>query len=339
MQGADLLIITRRELTDSVQELKAFREKQGISVKVVDVDDIYDEFGFGQKTPQAIKDFIGLAKTSWKRPARYVLFFGDASLDPKNYLELGGFDLIPTRLIDTGFMETSSDDWLADFTGDGIADIAVGRLPARTANEAQVVIRKIISYEQSAPLEEALLVSDQNDGFDFENANARLIPLMPSGARVTHVKRGQLGDQGAREALIDAINRGQRIVNYAGHGSANVWRGGLLSSNEALQLENREHLTVFVVMSCLNGYFQDAGSDSLAEALLKSSGGAVAVWASSAMTFAEGQAPMDQEFYRQAFGASPARLGDAAIRAKASSGDPDVRKTWILLGDPSMRIR
>lgn len=92
-------------------------------------------------------------------------------------------------------------------------------------------------------------------------------------------------------------------------------------------------------MSCLNGYFHDAASDSLAEALLKSSGGAVAVWASSAMTFANGQAPMDQEFYRQAFGGSPARLGDAAIKAKASSVDPDVRRTWILLGDPSMRIR
>lgn len=223
-----------------MQQLKEFREKQGLSVRVVDVDDIYDEFSFGQRTPQAVKDFVGLAKASWKKPVKYVLFFGDASLDPKNYLGLGGFDLVPTRLIDTGFMETSSDDWLADFTGDGIADIAVGRLPVRTPSEAQLVIKKIISYEQSAPVEEALLVSDRNDGFDFEDANARLIPLIPSGTRITHVKRGQLGDHGARDALHAAINRGQRIVNYAGHGSANVSRGGLLSSNDALQLQNRD---------------------------------------------------------------------------------------------------
>ncbi|HSO75908.1 MAG TPA: putative Ig domain-containing protein, partial [Blastocatellia bacterium] len=80
--GADLLIITRRELFDSVQELKEFRNKQGLSVAVVDIEDIYDEFSFGQKSPHAVKDFIGFALTVWKKPVKYVLFFGDASLDP-----------------------------------------------------------------------------------------------------------------------------------------------------------------------------------------------------------------------------------------------------------------
>jgi hypothetical protein len=45
-----------------------------------------------------------------------------------------------------------------------------------------------------------------NDGFDFEGANARLIPLLPSGTRVAHVKRAQLGDQAARDALIDSLH-------------------------------------------------------------------------------------------------------------------------------------
>lgn len=339
LQGADLLIVTRDELIDSVRALKAFRQKQGLSVAVVDIEDIYDEFSFGQKTPHAVKDFIGFATTLWKKPIKYVLFFGDASLDPKNYLGFGDLDLVPTRLIDTTFMQTASDDWFADLNGNGIADIAVGRLPVRGAGEAQLIIKKIISYEQSSPAEEVLLVSDLNDGIDFERSNEQLIPLFSRESRITHIRRGQLGDQAARAALIDAINSGQRIVNYAGHGSVNVWRGDLLSSSDALQLQNRDHLSVFAIMNCLNGYFHDSAADSFGEALLKSSGGAVAVWASSAMTVAEGTAPMNQEFNRQLFASPRVRIGDAAISAKAATLDVDARRTWILLGDPTMMFK
>lgn len=118
----------------------------------------------------------------------------------------------------------------------------------------------------------------------------------------------------------------------------NLWRGGLLGSNDAPELQNRDRLSVFVMMNCLNGYFNDPGIGSLGESLLKSRGGAVAVWASSAMTFPGSQAPMNQEFYRQLFGAR-ARLGDAAMRAKAATFDLDARRTWVLLGDPTMKVR
>jgi hypothetical protein len=57
------------------------------------------------------------------------------------------------------------------------------------------------------------------------------------------------------------------------------------------------------------------------------------------MTYADRQAPMNEEFYRQVFAGSPARLGDAAVRAKAATGDVDVRRSWVLLGDPTMRLK
>ena len=59
------------------------------------------------------------------------------------------------------------------------------------------MIAKIINYEQSSPAEEALVVSDLNDGINFEGSSELLIPLIPSVTRVTHIKRGQLGDQAA----------------------------------------------------------------------------------------------------------------------------------------------
>ncbi|HXI88430.1 MAG TPA: C25 family cysteine peptidase [Blastocatellia bacterium] len=339
--GADFVIITQHAFIDSVGQLKSLREKQGFSVAVVDIEDVYDEFSYGQKTPQAIRDFLAVTASSWKKRARYALLFGDASLDPKNYLGLGDFDLVPTKLIDTTFMETASDDWLADFNNDGIADLAIGRLPVRTSAEAQLMIEKIIAYESSRPTDEALLVSDRNDGFNFEEWSAQLVPLLPGNVRKIEVKRGQMGDVAAKAALIDAINRGQRVVNYAGHGSANVWRGNLLNSTDASQLQNQEHLSLFVTMNCLNGYFQDPALESLSESLLKSPGGAVAVWASSSMTYADGQPAINQEFYRQVYNSTSRgmALGDAAIRAKAATFDGDVRRTWILFGDPTIRIK
>jgi hypothetical protein len=337
-QGADLLIITRRELFDSAGPLVALRQKEGLSVAVVDIDDIYDEFSFGQKSPRAVKDFLALSRNGWKKAARYVLVLGDASYDPKNCLGLGDFDLVPTRLIDTTFMETASDDWLTDFNDDGVADLAIGRLPVRNAAEAAFMIAKIINYEQASPAEEALLVSDLNDGINFEGSSEQLIPLIPSQTKITHLKRGQLGDEATHAALIDLINRGQRVVNYNGHGNLDMWRG-VFSARDALQLTNQKHPAVFVMMNCLNGYFQDPASDSLGEALLKSIGGAVAVWASTAMTYADAQAPMNAEFYRQIFATSHPRIGDAAVRAKAATSDVDVRRSWMLLGDPTMRLK
>ncbi|HET8676569.1 MAG TPA: C25 family cysteine peptidase, partial [Blastocatellia bacterium] len=131
----------------------------------------------------------------------------------------------------------------------------------------------------------------------------------------------------------------QKLVNYAGHASVNVWRGNLLTSEESHSLENGERLSVFVMMNCLNGYFQDVALDSLAESLLKAErGGAVAVWASSAMTYPDQQALMNREFYRQ-LGNRSLTLGEAAARAKAAVLDPDVRRSWILLGDPTTRIK
>ena len=93
-------------------------------------------------------------------------------------------------------------------------------------------------------------------------------------------------------------------------------------------------------MTCLNGYFHDAYIDSLGEATLKApNGGAMAVWASTGLTEPTPQFSMSSEFYRQLFGSQIVRLGQVTTRAKGATADSDVRRTWVLLGDPTMRLR
>ncbi|HKQ04255.1 MAG TPA: C25 family cysteine peptidase, partial [Blastocatellia bacterium] len=52
-QAADYVIITRGDMMSAFAPLKAWRERQGYKVALVDVEDLYDEFSYGQKTPQA----------------------------------------------------------------------------------------------------------------------------------------------------------------------------------------------------------------------------------------------------------------------------------------------
>jgi hypothetical protein len=342
---ADFVIISHRDFLESVKRLQSLRESQGLSVAVVDVEDVYDEFGYGHKSPQAVRDFLGFTRTNWRTAPRFALFVGDASLDPKNYLGRGDYDFVPTRMVDTQLMETASDEWLADFDENGLAEMALGRLPVRTAVEASRIIDKIVDYESAPRNRNILLVSDLNDGIDFQSERDEVRSLVPGDVNVSLIDRGALGTTTAKSQLIESLNRGLGIVSYFGHGSIDQWRGDLLTSADAGALANGEMRPVVLSITCLNGYFQDPVLESLAESLMKSEqGGAVAVWASSGMCDSGPQALVDQEMFRVIFAggessAGALTLGEAIMRAKKSTSDGDVRLTYILFGDPTSRIK
>jgi hypothetical protein len=124
-----------------------------------------------------------------------------------------------------------------------------------------------------------------------------------------------------------------------GHGSIEIWRG-ILSTDDVDTLINGIRLPFFINMTCLNGYFQDPYSETLGEALLKAEqGGALAVWASSGLTEPDRQAVMNKELIKLLFGRDSITLGEATAKAKASVSDQDIRKTWILFGDPTTRLK
>jgi hypothetical protein len=95
-----------------------------------------------------------------------------------------------------------------------------------------------------------------------------------------------------------------------------------------------------VTMDCFNGLFQDVYQTSLAESLLLApNGGAIAVWGSSALTDSTPQFGMDEAVMQYLF-ANPAQtIGEATRNAKQGVTDPDVRRSWILFGDPSMKLK
>ena len=253
--GANLVIITNQAFANQIEPLRALRQSQGYKVMVADVEDIYAEFGYGLHDPSAIRDFL-LGQYPLVTATAICDARGSASLDPRNYLGIGNLDFVPTKLIDTSNMETASDDWLVDFNGDGAPDMAIGRLPVRTADEATLVVAKIIAYDQAPKANGLLLVSDLNDGLDFAGANSKISAIAPTGLAVSTIVRAS-DPTAARNELLNLLSQGQQIVNYEGHGSVNLWRAGLLSDNDAATFSNHQPSPLLVTMTCLNGYFQD----------------------------------------------------------------------------------
>ena len=132
--------------------------------------------------------------------------------------------------------------------------------------------------------------------------------------------------------LLAKLGAGPFLVNYFGHGSVEEW-DNLLSGADATALTNPS-LSIYVSMNCLNGFFHDLYTQSLAESLLLApEGGAVAVWASSTLTSFDPQAVLDRQFLSRVARTS---LGQAALDAKRAISDVDARRTWMLFGDPTL---
>lgn len=342
--GADFVIITHRNFFNSVEPLAFQRRAEGMSVAVVDVEDVYDEFSFGAHSPVAVRSFLQWAKSNWQHSPQYVLLVGDGSYDPRNYLSSEETDFVPARLIDTALLETVSDDWFVDFDNDGVTEMSIGRLPVRTAAEAKTMISKTVNYSPGNTLQRALMVADSLDAktqFSFASASDELSALLPASIEVERIFRDNNAASTVHDQIVNGINQGPLVVNFMGHGSVEIWTGALiLSTLDAPALANGQRLPVFLMMTCLNGYYQNPARESLAEALLRTDkGGAVAVWASSGMTEPQAQLEMSKALYQQLFGSQPIRLGEAFRRAKGANTERDVQRTWALLGDPTLQIR
>ena len=343
--GADVVIITHPDFVTSLVPLVRLRESQGHHIALVTTDQIFDEYNYGERSPFAIRSFLQEAASRWQRKPQSILFVGDASFDPRDYLGLGDFDFVPTRIIETAAFKTASDDWFTDFAQNGFATIPTGRLPVRTSADADLVVSKIIGYEGGSSAgswnSQALLIADQNVDSNFTAAANSAGATLPPSLQVSEILADSLDSVTARSQILAALNNGALLVDYNGHGAEQQWSfADLFDSTDAAALSNGGRLPVYLLMDCLNGFFHDVYAESLAESLLLApNGGAVAVWASSGFTQQSPQSTMNQAFLHLFAGNPNQSLGRLVLQAKAGTTDNDIRRTWILFGDPAMKLQ
>ncbi len=343
--GGDIVMIVHPDFVSSLAPLVRLRESQGHRVQLVTTEQLYDEYNFGERSPFAMRAFLQDAVSHWSRKPQFLLLVGDASFDPRNYLGFGQTDFVPTRIIETSAFKTASDDWFTDFQQTGFATLPTGRLPVSTPAEADLVVSKIVNYEQRTSAgdwsSQALFIADQNVDTNFSNATAAAAVNLPSALSPNRLLTDGLDQATARSRIISALNNGALLVNYDGHGAEQQWSfADLFDNNDAQALTNGGRLPVYLLMDCLNGFFQDVYEESLAEAIiLAPNGGGVAVWASSGFTDQPPQATMNQALLHQ-FQLHPGSpLGKLILDAKSGTTDNDVRRTWILFGDPAMKFQ
>jgi hypothetical protein len=370
--GADYILITHRDLGwDAngdpygwLEDLTALRQAQGLRVKVVNVQDIFDEFSYGLTSAAAIRDFLAYAYSNWEPPApRYVLLVGDSSYDFRDNLLLGIQNYVPAYLTFTRFMgETVTDEWFVKVSGDdSMPDLYIGRLPAESQAEASVMVNKMLAYE-TAPNDKTwqkntLLIADnQTEAYEasFETMNEDAADLLPASMNAPF--KGYLNDYLSAAYLADdikdRINAGALIVNYSGHGSLQRWAGeGIFKIADVDGLTNAGKYPFIINMSCLTGYFgyldPDNGPEpSLAEALLKADAkGAIATLMPTAMTSTGGQHILDAALFEAIFQKDIRNLGPAIADAKqtllanGSTEYAEVSQTFLLLGDPALALK
>jgi hypothetical protein len=339
--NADLIILSHSSWLTQANDWANYRRGQGLAVDVIDIEDVYDEFSYGSLNSAGITEFFSYAKNNWQTPPKYILLLGDFSYDPRNYENRAFQNFIPTKRVDTIYEETGSDEALCDFNNDGLAEIAVGRIPARSAAQVTQLLNKTMTFEAglaTAYSRGALFASDLPVGYDFEALNQRVSEQLPAGIPKFFLARSA---PDSYNLLVANLNQGRYLVNYSGHGAAGSWSQEWLNLASAGGLTNAPNYTLFNMLTCANGYFLRTDFDSLAEGLLKApNGGAVAVWASTGKTTPDVQEVLATRFYNQLNLGTMTRYGDLVQDAKQNViGGRDVRLSWALLGDPTLKIK
>lgn len=342
--NADLIIVSYKDWMTQANDWAAYRRASGMSVEVVNIEDVFDEFNFGVVDSLSIRSFLSYAKNNWQTAPRYVLLIGDATFDPKNYGGVGNFNFIPTKFFDSIYGEAASDDALVDFDDDGLAELAIGRAPSRNAADVTQLLNKTKVFEQTSAQgfsRGVIFASDSPIGWNFEETSGRLRDLLPAGTNSIMINSGEAN---AKTRLLSELNTGRFFVNYAGHGSLASWSSSnLFTKSNATVLTNGDNLSVFTMLTCFNGLFTqpDVANEGLGEVLLKAkTGGAAAVWASTGETTPDIQEIMATRFYQQLALGNIKRLGDLANDAKSViNAGRDVRLSWVILGDPTLKVR
>jgi hypothetical protein len=347
---ADYIVITHQDFREAILPLVEWRRSQGLSVQVVTITEVYDQFSHGLADPAAVRELLRYAHANWTKPApQYVLLVGDASYDYLDNLKGPNKSLLPTSLVDTAFSgQTLSDNWFVCLDDeDVLPDMAIGRLPVSTADEARAIVDKIIAYERGAPpgdwRRRVVLVADGKEASFATQSDLLAEQSVPPRYEVSKVYAGSVEDP--QSAVAQELADGSLIVNYVGHGSIDLWSEDRLFSSEQISaLGNDGRQPMMILMSCLLGFFGHPERDAMAEELLLAEdGGAVAVFAPSSLTLSSDQGPLNRALMKVLLEEDAPAVGLAILEAKRSvgaetQGQRDVIETFTLLGDPALRL-
>jgi hypothetical protein len=370
-EGAEFIILTTAEFRAEAERLAAHRRQGqfgGLRTFVVEVDSVYNEFAGGIPDITGIRDFLKYAYDTWTIRPEYALMLGGASYDYKG-ISGSRSSYVPTwqsQESRNDIASYSTDDFFVKFQPGDLPWLATGRICSRSRAEAATVIGKVIAYDTRRARDgwntRMLFVGDDSwtpereDGTLHSN-DAELLATSYTPdefekrkiyiAEYPTVNTAQgRRKPGAYQAIIDEVNRGVLVVNYAGHGNPTVWAHESIFSVQTSipQLVNGDKLSVFYAATCNFSQFDDLRRYTGSELLMNSvEGGAIAVVSATRKVFAGANAYFHQGIFRNMFGRDtfgrllidrPAR----AMLLQKRTGNSINDQKFCFLGDPTMRL-
>ena len=356
--GADYLIISHKGFLDAAERLAGHRREKDLSVEVVDVEDIYDEFSDGLMLREAIAAFISHAYHNWERPPQYVLLFGDATFDYRNILGGGHPSYVPTLYYHARRRGFSPSDYLFSLVDgdDLLPDVAVGRLAAETAVEAEGVVDKIVRYDTDpAPGDwrsRVVYLANHHPKNEFTGPSDELAsrfsePFGLQSVKIYNPDEEHIPNRTGK-AFLDALNAGALLVNFNGHGAAGtlqyVFSLQFPDWDYLSQVDNGRRLPLMVALSCLNGMFVNPHTEAIGEVFTdRADGGSIAYISASAQSFTSQNDLLGQRLFGQLFAEEALPFGPALNAAKAQvlAAHPSWTAsalTMQLFGDPAQEL-
>ncbi len=355
--AADYIIITHNHFIQDVQPLADFRAQQGLRTKVVDVQNIYDEFNYGILNPNSIREFLNYAYHNWQPPApTYVFLVGDTNIDIKNKP-----NFVPTIQVQIpGYGSSASDHQFVTFRGeDSFPDMLIGRMPANNRVDVRIFIERTINYETSSSVgswhKRLLMLAGSDSRFHWQTT--QLISHNQLSGRyetqriyAPHTDELILTDDTTLTPIgrrvIDGFNDGASIVNYIGHGGGGRWSSSRMLdfADPEQNLTNISQLPLVISMTCYTGSF-DGDKNSLAEELLRSeNGGAIAVIGATSIGLLDGDYYLNAEIFDVIFNKQTRNFGAILGQAKTQFliNAPkflDLAEVFTLFGDPAANLK
>jgi hypothetical protein len=368
----DAIVVTHPDLINSANEYKLYRESQGHKVLVATTDKIFNEFGSGVQSPTAIRDFI--SHVYWKSEdiLTHVVLWGDCHYDYKNVTTNETNFVVPWETKDRfkSYYQLSSfttDDYFVQVVGDDVInDLAVGRVPVTSDEQAMMIVNKIKHYENNSAKDnwrtKVTFVADDSrtsDGGDgsthtgqaeelssLEILNDFLKDKIYLPEYPVNTVAGGIRKPGVTQELLSVINSsGSLLLNYTGHGNPRVW-----SHEEVFdqfltvpQMINWDKLFFLTAATCDFGRVDLVDRSSGAEDLFLSElGGAIGVLSATRVVLSGQNSYMNIDFYKELFKRDYktneyCTLGEVLFKVKLDRYGENDRK-YFLLGDPLMKI-
>ncbi|MEZ5198634.1 MAG: type IX secretion system sortase PorU, partial [Bacteroidales bacterium] len=361
LEPVDLVIVTHKDFATQAQQLADFRESHdGLSTYVVTPEKIYNEFSSGAQDITAIRDFIKYLynKSNGEKPEN-LLLFGDASFDYKSILApntnfIPGYES-PASLNPVGSFYT--DDFFGDMGEIHHLSIGIGRLPAKTTQEANILVQKIIHYSSNEIAygswrnDICLIADDEDLNLHFSDSE-QLADIIDTSNRTLNISKiyldayeqittpeGQLYPD-VNVAITNKINSGVSIINYMGHGFFDGLAYESIFTEEDIEnWENNNYFPVMMAATCDFGRFDDPDRYSLAEKiLLLENRGMSGIVSPTRATYAGANQALNRKIFYILCNNPEYTFGKILMLAKQQVGSIENRRKFCFLGDPSMRI-